>query len=76
MSTKLPYLKGRSITAQTSLFAALFLSEMAARKCSATDRVPIPDSDSENDFGLDSNSHIDFLDYSSNSDESNHDSMN
>ena len=36
----------------------------------------IPDSDSENDFSLDSDSNIDFLDCSSYSDESDHDSIN
>lgn len=69
-------MKARSITAQTLLFAALFLSEMAARKRSAIDRVYIPDSDSESDFSLDSDSDIDFSDCFSYSDKSDHDSMN
>ena len=52
-------MKGLSITAQISLFAALFLLEMAARKRSAIDREYIPDSDSESGFSLGSDSDID-----------------
>ena len=65
MSIKLPYLKGRSNAAQISLFATLFLLEMAATKRSAIDREYIPDSDSESDFSLDSDSDIDVSDCSS-----------
>ena len=67
-------MKGRRITAQISLFAALFLLEMAARECLAIYREYIPDSDSKSDFSLDSD--IDVSDCSSYSDESDHYSIN